>query len=180
MDPDMNKYDLEHVVTPHPLMSKEEWQGAYRSAWKQYYSLSHVETVLRRVAAKRQKVDKVMSVMFRFHGSFEVEGIHPLEGGVFRRKVRTTRRAGLPLENPLLFYPRRVWESISSNCQWVMLYWQFRQIANRVKNDPQRRKYTDLATIPVAEEREDLNLLEMPTAHIPIANEVRMRHIVNL
>ena len=32
MDPDMNKYDLEHVVTTHPLMSKEQWQGIYDQA----------------------------------------------------------------------------------------------------------------------------------------------------
>ena len=30
MDPDLNKYDLNHVVTGHPLMSREEWEGAYR------------------------------------------------------------------------------------------------------------------------------------------------------
>ncbi len=30
MDPDMNKYELEHVVTAHPKMSKAEWQDAYQ------------------------------------------------------------------------------------------------------------------------------------------------------
>jgi hypothetical protein len=27
MDPDMNRYDLEHVVTGHPNMSTQEWLG---------------------------------------------------------------------------------------------------------------------------------------------------------
>src|SRR5207342_1052141 len=30
MDPDMNKYDLEHACTGHPLMSKETWERVYR------------------------------------------------------------------------------------------------------------------------------------------------------
>ena len=30
MDPDMNKYDLEHACTAHPIMSKETWEQVYR------------------------------------------------------------------------------------------------------------------------------------------------------
>src|SRR5882724_2681604 len=38
MDPDMNKYDLEHACTAHPLMSKEAWTKVYYDAWARYYS----------------------------------------------------------------------------------------------------------------------------------------------
>ena len=38
MDPDMNKYDLEHVTTGHPGMTASEWQEVYRQAWDLYYS----------------------------------------------------------------------------------------------------------------------------------------------
>ena len=48
MDPDMNKYDIEHVCTAHPRMSKEEWEQAYRDAWASFYSDEHVETMLKR------------------------------------------------------------------------------------------------------------------------------------
>ena len=51
MDPDMNKYELEHVVTGHPKMTKEEWQGAYCSAWDIFYTDEHLETIMRRAAA---------------------------------------------------------------------------------------------------------------------------------
>ena len=44
MDPDMNKYDLEHVCTGHAIMSKEQWEGVYRDAWARYYTDEHVET----------------------------------------------------------------------------------------------------------------------------------------
>ena len=30
LDPDMNKYDLNHICTPHPKMSRAEWDRAYR------------------------------------------------------------------------------------------------------------------------------------------------------
>ena len=33
MDPDMNKYDLEHACTAHPQMSKEAWEKVYQDAW---------------------------------------------------------------------------------------------------------------------------------------------------
>ena len=44
MDPDMNKYELEHVVTAHAKMSKDEWQEAYRTAWGIFYTDEHLET----------------------------------------------------------------------------------------------------------------------------------------
>ena len=40
MDPDMNKYDLEHVCTGHPLMSAREWQDIYHRAWDAFYTPS--------------------------------------------------------------------------------------------------------------------------------------------
>ena len=48
MDPDLNKYDLEHACTAHPIMSKETWEEVYRDAWTRYYSDEHVETIMRR------------------------------------------------------------------------------------------------------------------------------------
>ena len=47
MDPDMNKYDLEHVTQAHPQMSADAWYGAYMDAWTRYYSWEHIETMLK-------------------------------------------------------------------------------------------------------------------------------------
>ncbi|HVI07036.1 MAG TPA: radical SAM protein, partial [Candidatus Binatia bacterium] len=33
LDPDLNKYDIEHVTTTHSTMSSEEWQKLYHDAW---------------------------------------------------------------------------------------------------------------------------------------------------
>ena len=51
LDPDLNKYDLNHVCTGHPKMSREEWDQAYEMAWQRYYTTEHIETMLRRVAS---------------------------------------------------------------------------------------------------------------------------------
>ena len=34
MDPDMNRYDLNHRVSHHRKMSDREWEEAYRAAWE--------------------------------------------------------------------------------------------------------------------------------------------------
>ena len=47
IDPDLNKFDLEHVVCDHPRMSRAEWQEAYRLAWRTYYTDTHIKTVIR-------------------------------------------------------------------------------------------------------------------------------------
>ena len=39
MDPDMNKYDLNHRVTGHARMTPQEWDEVYRLAWQRYYTL---------------------------------------------------------------------------------------------------------------------------------------------
>ena len=54
MDPDLNNYDTEHACTGHARMSKEQWQQVYRDAWKRYYTIEHVETVLRRARASHR------------------------------------------------------------------------------------------------------------------------------
>ena len=92
MDPDLNKYDLNHCVTGHALMSQAEWERVYAMAWDAYYCDEHVERVLRRAAATSMSVrDTLMMVSF-FIGSFRIEKVHPLEGGFIRRKFRLDRR----------------------------------------------------------------------------------------
>ena len=51
MDPDMNKYDLNHRVSHHSMMTDAEWEEAYRAAWAAFYTPEHVRTILRRSAA---------------------------------------------------------------------------------------------------------------------------------
>src|SRR5579863_4474352 len=104
MDEDLNKYDLEHVVTDHPKMSREEWQETYRRAWRTYYTPEHVRTVIRRAAASGFRTDMVTFLMVWFWASFDLYNIYPLETGILRRKSRLDRRPGLPIESFWTFY----------------------------------------------------------------------------
>lgn len=179
IEPDMNKYDLEHVTMDHPLMSKDEWQRTYRNAWKQYYTEEHIERVLHRAAVKDQDIYKVMFLLLCLGGSIALEGIHPLEAGMFRRKVRKMRRPGMPLENPLIFYPRRAWEIASLSVQWMNLVWKFFRILRRVQARPRQPGEVDLAMIPVDEQRDqDLTLLQVYGDYIP-ASQVAKQTIAS-
>ena len=107
MDPDLNKYDLNHRVTHHARMSDEEWDSAYRAAWVNYYTPEHVRTILRRAAAhKLGRPGTALTTMLWFKLMILFEAVHPLEGGAFRLKFRRDRRHGMRIESPFVFYPR--------------------------------------------------------------------------
>ena len=85
MDPDLNKYDLDHRVAIIPKMSDAEWEEAYRAAWSSYYTPDHIRTILRRVAANpRGRPKTTLSTILWFNLMIMFEGVHPLEGGGFR------------------------------------------------------------------------------------------------
>ena len=52
-----------------------------------------------------------------FSGSSRIEGVHPLQFGYVRRKIRTQRRHGMPIVNPLVFYPWRAFDFLSRSRQ---------------------------------------------------------------
>jgi radical SAM superfamily enzyme YgiQ (UPF0313 family) len=148
MDPDMNKYDLEHVLTAHPAMSKAEWEGIYRDAWSIYYTDEHVETVLKRGVASGISTKKIIDALVVFSGATRIEKVHPLQFGFVRRKVRRSRRHGLPIESPLVFYPRRVVEFATAALAWYRLYRRYHAIARRALADPASKRYVDEALTP--------------------------------
>jgi hypothetical protein len=151
MDPDMNKYDVEHVATGHALMSKSEWEGAYRSAWELYYSPQHIERILRRGKASGIRTSRLVNHVMQFSFTFRQEKVHPLQGGFFRRKLRRHRRFGLPRENPLRFYPRRVWEVIDTNVRLLAFFVHLQWLRRRIERDP--TPYVDAALIMPVQRR---------------------------
>ena len=91
--------------------------------------------------------------MFSFYEAIKIENVHPLESGLFRRKYRLDRRPGMPVEGPLSFYPRHVWEVLSKHARLAAMYWRFRRIQRRVERD--RGSYDDVAMMPVREDEFD-------------------------
>lgn len=152
MDEDINKYDLNHAVTTHAQMSIEEWQGAYRAAWETYYTDEHIRTVLKRATATGVSPGKALFLIVWFKGCIGIEGIHPLEGGFLRLKFRRDRRPELPRESPLTFYPKLGVELVTKQISWAYLYLRLYRMYSRLKKDPRRFEYTDLAITPVTDD----------------------------
>jgi hypothetical protein len=152
LDADMNKYDTNHVCTTHPRMSPADWNAAYRQAWQRYYTIEHIETILRRVASVGANASNALFLITWFKGSIDFEHIHPLESGFMRKKSRTDRRPGLPIEPVWRFYPKYWTEAAVKLVRWAALYLRLRRIYLRIKRSPARFAYTDLAMTPVRED----------------------------
>lgn len=156
MDPDLNKYDLNHRVSHHPKMTDGEWEEAYQEAWASYYSDAHIETVLRRAAAhKKGRPGNKLFLMMWFKLMVQCEGVHPLEGGYFRLKFRKDRRSGLPIESPLSFYPRYIWEVVAKHWAYVSSTWRVYRIYRKVKTSADRHTYSDIAIKEIEKDGEE-------------------------
>ena len=90
---------------------------------------------------------RLLNHILQFYFTFLQENVHPLQGGYFRRKLRRQRRAGLPRENPLVFYVRRVREVLATHLKLAAFYLYLHRIRRRVERDP--RPYTDAALAPI-------------------------------
>jgi hypothetical protein len=155
MDPDMNKYDLYHRVSHHAEMSDQEWNEAYHSAWARFYTIEHMETVMRRSAAFGISLNDISFELLWFFLMVHDEGLHPLDGGFFRRKIRRDRRASFALKSVWAFYPKYFAETIVKLAHlavwtaWVMA------IVCKITLDRHREAYLDVALTPVSDEEFD-------------------------
>ncbi len=157
MERDLNRYDVVHVTTAHPRMSDAELLAIYRKAWTLYYSPEHVETVLRRTRLWGYDALNMMWKLLSFEAPPRIEGIHPLEGGILRRKYRRDRRPGFALERPGAFHLRLLAETALKLVRFGALYLRYRRTLQRVLRDPQ--PYMDAAMTPVQDG--ELDALEL-------------------
>ncbi|MEP7030010.1 MAG: radical SAM protein [Pseudolabrys sp.] len=179
MDPDMNKYDVERVVTGHAKMSRQEWEQVYLDAWKIYYTPEHIQTILRRAEVYGLGISHLTSLLWVFAKAVEIEKVHPLQSGLFRRKRRLERRHGLPIESVWQFYPKLVWETLVKNARGAWHYYEIDRMRRNVRNDPSRHLYTDAAMAPVTDDDEET--LELFTHNEAARTEVaRTRKIHDL
>jgi len=160
MDPDMNKYDLNHRVSHHPTISDAEWEETYREAWRIYYTPEHIRAILRRAAAHpKGRVKTVLSTILWFVLMVRFEGVHPLEGGALRLKYRRDRRIGMARESIPVFYARYWGGTLVKLWKYWRVWREANVILKQVMKAPYRWSYQDLAiTPPVDAERDDLDL----------------------
>jgi radical SAM superfamily enzyme YgiQ (UPF0313 family) len=151
MEPDMNQYDLCHVTAEHETMSKAEWHKLFQEAWDIYYTEEHIETIMKRAYVGNTGISKVTFMAWWFHYCYRHEGVHPVEGGYYRKKYRRDRRPTLPIENPFIFYPRRVAETIRSHIKMITLHFKFDRIKKKIFTDPDSANYIDTAIAPISD-----------------------------
>jgi hypothetical protein len=99
-----------------------------------------------------------------FKGSNDFEGVHPLEGGFLRLKFRRDRRPGHAIEPIWRFYPRYYSEVAIKLVRWAALYLRLRRIYLRIKRDPRRFDYTDLAMTPISEQETSREIFQNEAA----------------
>jgi radical SAM superfamily enzyme YgiQ (UPF0313 family) len=165
MDDDLNKYNAHDRVSHHARMSDQEWEAAYDAAWRSYYAFEHIETIARRHAAiEGRDPGRVIHYLTAFKVIYEIEGIHPLEGGILRLKYRCDRRPGLAIEWPGLFHLKLAAESARKACRYLRYVRRAKEIGRKVRADPMRLAYVDTAITPTVDDEIENLMLYTQTA----------------
>ncbi|MGO6851644.1 radical SAM protein [Rhizobium leguminosarum] len=164
MDADLNIYDVEHVCTAHPKMSKQEWEDIYHEAWSLYYSPDHMKTLLRRAVATGVPLARLVKVLVSFATTVPLENVHPLQSGLLRLKTPGERRPDLPRENPLVFWPRFAWETFRKHASLAGTIIGLTISAFLISRDAKSKTYMDQALTPVADDEEETLHLFTQTA----------------
>ena len=155
LDPDLNTYDVEHVCTAHPKMSKQEWEDIYREAWSLYYTPKHMKTLLRRAAATGLPMGSLVKILVTFATTVRLENVHPLQSGILRSKRPSERRPGLPRENPWIFWSRYTWETLTKHAIFAGAIVRLLVTAIAVSYAPATRTYMDQALTPVGDDADE-------------------------
>jgi hypothetical protein len=164
-------------LTPLPG-SEDHLKLHHRLAWQRYYTAEHIETVLKRVASAGANASNALFLITWFKGSIDFENIHPLESGFLRRKFRRDRRPTFAVEPIWRFYPAYYAETVVKLARWGMLYLRLRRVYLRIKRNPDRFAYTDLAMSPVADgDAETPELLGTEAARAYVTNAQRLQKI---
>ena len=163
MDPDMNKYDLEHVCTGHPLMSKEEWQDIYHRAWDAFYTTEHVETPDAPCRGQRYEVAQDhagLPLVLRLPGLGEGASLagRPVPAQVPQGTAARAFRSKAPSSSIRPIFGA---SSASTRDSWRSTG-VFSRARARVERDPAKHDYMDLALSP--SEEQELDELDIFTA----------------
>jgi Radical SAM superfamily len=169
MDADLNRYDVEHVCTAHPKMTKTEWEGIYREAWSLYYTPEHMATILRRAAATGIPLNSLIKALVPFATTARLENVHPLQGGLLRLKRRSERRPGLPRENIAMFWLRFAWETLAKHVILASTIGRLLLLKTAISRDQYAKAYRDQSLMPAADDEEDTLDLLTKTTGAPVA-----------
>jgi len=152
MDPDYNRYDLNHRVARHPHMSDAEWEEAYSAAHRSFYSFSHMATIFKRMVHLRLwRPYLTLYNLLVYREGPRLERVAFSEFGVGRIVRRKQRRHGMPIESPFAFYPKLVARWAYKVPGYVTTYARLRlslALAARARGREDQIPYTDHAIAP--------------------------------
>lgn len=155
MDADLNFYDVEHICTDHPRMTRQEWKDIYHEAWSLYYSAEHMKTLLRRAVATGVPVGSLVKLLVTFSTSVPLEKMHPLQTGILRLMRPSERRPGLPREHPLVFWPRFAWRTVVKHAVLVGTIVRLVATAYLLARREGSKTYMDEALSPVGDDGDE-------------------------
>jgi radical SAM superfamily enzyme YgiQ (UPF0313 family) len=155
MDGDLNKYDLEHVVTDHPRMTRKQLEDIYHETWGLYFTHDHIETLFRRAAATGVPLRSLAKALIQFSWQMQFENIHPLQSGLFRMKHPDERRPGLPRESPWTLYLRHARDLIVHNVGFARTIWRIQGSRRRIEKHMDLHSYEDRALNAIDEGKEE-------------------------
>ena len=164
MDADLNIYDVEHVCTAHPKMSKQEWESIYQEAWSLYYSPQHMKTLLRRAVATGVPIASLVKMLVSFATTVPLENVHPLQSGLLRLKHPSERRPGLPREHAVTFWPRFIWQTFTKHLSLGATIASLATSAFFIARDKKSKTYMDQALTPVGDHEDETLELFTKTA----------------
>lgn len=164
MDADLNIYDVEHVCTAHPRMSKQEWESIYQEAWSLYYSPEHMKTLLRRAVATGVPLASLVKMLVSFATTVPLENVHPLQSGLLRLKHPSERRPDLPKESAVTFWPRFIWETVTKHLSLGATIAGLATSAFFIARDKNSKSYMDQALTPVGDHEDETLELFTKTA----------------
>jgi hypothetical protein len=159
-------------------MTDAEWEGAFEKAWQQYYDPAHIRTILKRIAANgKPSPFKAIFPLLWFWSTHLIERVHPDEAWDLRRRERTERRPGMPIEPAILFYPKYWSLTLVRQARAGWLLARLLHMAWAVRREVRRGGYMDAAMAPAVDDREAVDQLEMIRTHAASANKLQRAHI---
>ena len=107
IDWDFNQLDSQHVTLKHDKLDTESWLGAYRDAYKGFYSIPRFLHTMLTVCAGRgldAEARKGVLRQFTYYFFSYRQGRHPMVGGIWPIRRRDVRRAAVTDDEARRFY----------------------------------------------------------------------------
>ena len=131
---DLNLYDTCHAVVPHPRMTTEEWEGAFRDAWLRFYRLDNVHAILARAHPRARR--HLWKALIWYRQAALVQHAHPLVSGFWRKRDRASRRPGATRLGLFESLRKRAQQSARSARAWWVLGREMHELWRETRASP--------------------------------------------